>query len=119
MVSHEFQAVDVGGHHDVVAVGVLVDQDAGVISGHDHVAQDREGPVVAGRRADAGLTVGGLGRLHIVDVSVDEDVLEFALRCVQQIDAADAGIVVGADVQVPQAHIDPRELHIHFIGDAG
>ena len=27
MVIHEFQAVDVGGHHDVIPVGVLVNQE--------------------------------------------------------------------------------------------
>jgi hypothetical protein len=56
------------------------------------------------RRPDRGVLLtayGGLGRLHIVDVGIDEDVLEFALHRVQQIDAADTGIVVGADVQVP------------------
>ena len=83
-----------------------------MIAGHEDIPQDREGPVVAGRCADAGLTVGGFGRLHIVAIGIDEDVLEFALHCVQQIDSADAGIVVGADVKVPQAHVDPRELHV-------
>ena len=119
MVSHEFQAVDVGTEDDVVAVGVLVDHDSGVISGYAHVTQDREAPVVAGRRADAGRAVSGLGGLHIVDVRVDKDVLELALHRVQQIDAADTGIVVGADVQVPQAHVDPRKLHVQFVGDVG
>gem|GEM_PF-2081398 len=112
MGERKLQTVDVGGHHDVIPVGVLVNLDAGVIAGHDYIAQDREGPVVAGRRADAGLAVGGFGRLHIVAIGIDEDVLEFALHRVQQIDPADAGIVVGADVQVPQAHFDSRELHV-------
>ncbi len=115
----EFQSVDVGGQVDVVAIGMLVDQDACVITGHDDIAQDRERRVVAGRGADAGRAVGGLGRLHVVAIRVDKDILEFALRRVQQVDAADTGIVVGADVQVSQAHVDARELHIQLLGDVG
>lgn len=119
MGKYEFQAVDIGGHHDVFPVGVLVDQDAGVIPGHDYITQNCERPVVAGRGADAGLSVGGLRGLHIVGVGVDEDVLDLALHRVQQIDAADTGIIVGADVQVPQAHIDPRKRVVHFVGGVG
>ncbi len=58
----DFQAVDVGGQVDVVTIGMLVDEDAGVIPGHDDIAQDREGCVVAGRGCDASRTVGRLGR---------------------------------------------------------
>jgi hypothetical protein len=41
---------------------MLVDEDAGVIPGHDDIAQDCEGCVVAGRGCDASRTVGRLGR---------------------------------------------------------
>jgi len=36
----KFQAVEVAGQIDVLSVGVLVDQDAGVKSGHNHVPQN-------------------------------------------------------------------------------
>ena len=105
----EFQAVDVGGQIDVVTVRVLIDKDASVIPGHDHVAQDGQGSVVAGWGNDARRAVGGLGRLHVVAIGVDEDVLKLALRRVFQVDAADAWIVICADIQIFETHVGPRE----------
>ena len=105
----EFQAVDVGGQIDVITVGVLVDEDAGMIPCHDHIAQDGEGCVVAGWGNDAHRAVGWLGRLHVVTIGVDEYVLNLALRRVFQVDAADAWIVICADIQIFETHVGPRE----------
>jgi hypothetical protein len=37
-----------------------------VLAGHDDIAQDREGCVVAGRGCDASRTVGRLGRWRLI-----------------------------------------------------
>ena len=34
----EFKAVDIGGHYDVIPIRMLIDLNASMISGNDHVA---------------------------------------------------------------------------------
>jgi len=62
----EIKTVNVARDDDVVGVGVFVDNDAGVIAGHRHVAQDGQGRVVAERRDQPLGAVGRLGGLHVV-----------------------------------------------------
>ncbi len=64
----EFKAVNVGAEVDVVAVGVFVDKDTGIISGYHHIVQDREGSVVVSRGDQATGAMGRFGGLNTIDV---------------------------------------------------
>ena len=116
MSEGKFQSVDIGGQVDVVTVGVLVDQDAGVIPSHDYITQDGEGCVVASWGNDAHRAVGWLGRLHIVYIGVNKHVLEFALCRMFQVDTADARVIMGSDIQIPDNHVDSGEFHVQLLG---
>jgi hypothetical protein len=66
---------------------VLVAHNPGIKTGHHHVTQHRPCTVAACR---SGYTAGAmrwLGSLYIVDARVDNDVLQFALLCSEQVNA--------------------------------
>ena len=48
------------------AFEVLIDHDTGVVSGHNHITQNRQCCVIAGRCDQAAGAVGWFGGLHVV-----------------------------------------------------
>lgn len=113
MVSgRKFDAVDVACYYDVVAVGVFVCHDAGVIAGDGHVAQDGQRRVVVIRSDESLGAVGRLGGLHIVNAAVDEHVLKPALRRKFQVDPANLWIVIGPDIEVANDHVNGGKIEV-------
>ncbi len=71
----EFKAVDIRAKVDVVAVGVFVDPDTGIITGYHHIVEDGEGSVIISRGDQATGAMGRFGGLNTIDVCVDKNIL--------------------------------------------
>ena len=111
----KLKAIDVGGQIDIVCVRMFIDEDTSVISGYNHIAQDRQCSVVASWGYQTTGAMGRFGGLNIVDACIDENMFYFALRRVLQIDAADTRIIIGSDIQIPENHVDPGELKVKLL----
>ena len=108
----KLDAMQVRTQRDVVAVGVLIGHDAGVVAGDHYIAQDGQCRVVIGWRDESLGAVSRLGGLHVVDAGVDRHIVEPALHGIIQVDATDLRIVVGPDVEVADDHVDCGEITV-------
>ena len=111
----KFQTVDVACHHNVIAIGMLVGENAGVIPGDYHVVENRQGSVVVAWRDQPLPAPRRPSGLHAVDSGVDKHILNPALQGIPQIDAAEAGIIRGAHLEVSNHHMDGGETAIERI----
>ena len=98
----ELKAASITCHDQVVGVGVLVDDNPGMVTGHDDLPEDSQRGVITGGGDEPFGPMGRPGGLHIIDTGVDEDILQLGLHRETQVDAVDARVVVGAYVQVKQ-----------------
>ena len=108
----ELQPAEVAPDDQVVGIRMFVDDDPGVVAGHDDLTKDGQGGVVAGGGDETSGSVRRPGSLHVVDAGVDEDVLQFGLHRQPQVDPVDAGVVGGADLEVAQDDKDGGEAAI-------